>query len=73
VPRRQGFDIAKKAALEFAAELKVPVKMTDGMPERDIVLQVARTALRTKLHTQLADQVRGRRAGGAAPGAEARS
>ena len=40
--------------------------MTDGMPERDIVLQVARTALRTKLHTQLADQVRGARAGTAA-------
>jgi len=55
---RQGFDIAKKAALEFAAELKVPVKMTGGVPDRDIVVQVARTALRTKLHTQLADQAR---------------
>jgi hypothetical protein len=28
------------------------------VPERDIALQVARTALRTKLHTQLADQAR---------------
>jgi T-complex protein 1 subunit zeta len=54
----QGFDIAKKAALEFAAELKVPVKMTGGVPDRDVTLQVARTALRTKLHTQLADQAR---------------
>jgi hypothetical protein len=32
--------------------------MTDGVPERDIVASVARTALRTKLHTVLADQVR---------------
>jgi hypothetical protein len=55
----QGFDIAKKAALQFASELKVPVAMTDGVPERDIVASVARTALRTKLHNVLADQARG--------------
>lgn len=35
--------------------------MTGGVPDRDIVVQVARTALRTKLHTQLADQARGTR------------
>ena len=57
----QGFDIAKKAALAFAEELKIPVAMTDGAPDRDIVASVARTALRTKLHTQLADQARRRR------------
>ena len=32
--------------------------MTDGAPDRDIVVSVARTALRTKLHAQLADQAR---------------
>jgi hypothetical protein len=54
----QGFDIAKKAALEFAAELKIPVAMTDGAPDRDVVASVARTALRTKLHAVMADQAR---------------
>ena len=44
----------------------MPVKVTAGVPERDVVLQVARTALRTKLHTQLADQAR--RRGAATPG-----
>ena len=56
-PRHQGFDIAKKAALEYAAKLKIPVSVSDGALDRDVVSSVARTALRTKLHMQLADQL----------------
>lgn len=56
-PHSQGFDIAKKAALEFAAGLRIPVAVVDGQLDRDVCLSVARTALRTKLSSDLADQL----------------
>ncbi|KAG1669874.1 hypothetical protein FOA52_012463 [Chlamydomonas sp. UWO 241] len=48
-----GFEAAKRAALEFLEGFKIPVK--DG--DREILACVARTSLRTKLHEKLADQL----------------
>jgi len=48
----EGFDMAKKRALEVLDELKTP-----GVPDRDTLVNVARTSLRTKLHQDLADSV----------------
>jgi T-complex protein 1 subunit zeta len=53
----EGFDLAKSAALRFAADLKVPCVSPSGEPNKDILTSVARTALRTKLHEELADQL----------------
>ena len=53
----EGLDLAKRAALGFAAELKIPCVSAAGEPDTDILTSVARTALRTKLHTELADQL----------------
>jgi len=47
--------VARKASLEFAAALKLPALGADGLPERELCVSVARTALRTKLHAELAD------------------
>ena len=49
--------MARKAALEFAAALKLPALGADGLPDRELCTCVARTALRTKLHAELADQL----------------
>ncbi|KAJ0868984.1 putative chaperonin Cpn60/TCP-1 family, groEL-like apical domain superfamily [Helianthus annuus] len=51
-----GFDIAKKAILEFLEKFKTPVVMGDG-PDREVLKMVARTTLRTKLYDALADQL----------------
>ncbi|KAJ0733170.1 putative T-complex protein 1, zeta subunit [Helianthus annuus] len=51
-----GFDIAKKAVLEFLEKFKTPVVMGDG-PDREVLKMVARTTLRTKLYDALADQL----------------
>ncbi|XP_067935096.1 T-complex protein 1 subunit zeta-like [Watersipora subatra] len=48
----EGFDLAKKRALEVLDELKIP-----GVPDKDTLINVARTSLRTKLHHDLADAV----------------
>lgn len=44
--------MAKKRALEVLDELKTP-----GVPDRDTLVNVARTSLRTKLHQDLADSI----------------
>ncbi len=49
----QGFEIAKKALLQFLDDFKEPV--TDG--DREALRCVARTSLRTKLYEQLADKL----------------
>eukprot|EP01023_Acetabularia_acetabulum_P032782 TRINITY_DN3062_c0_g1_i1.p1 TRINITY_DN3062_c0_g1~~TRINITY_DN3062_c0_g1_i1.p1 ORF type:complete len:532 (-),score=99.96 TRINITY_DN3062_c0_g1_i1:264-1859(-) len=49
----EGFDVAKKAALQFLEDFKVSIKQDDS----EIIKCVARTALRTKLQEQMADQV----------------
>lgn len=49
----EGFDVAKKALLEFLDQFKVPVEATD----RELLRCVARTSLRTKLREELADQL----------------
>lgn len=46
----EGFELAKKRALEVLEEVKVSKEM-----DRDTLISVARTSLRTKLHTELAD------------------
>eukprot|EP00128_Syssomonas_multiformis_P000403 Colp12_sorted_trinity150504_noHs@8948 len=46
----EGFEIAKKKALEILEQVKVKKEM-----DRETLLNVARTSLRTKVHTQLAD------------------
>ncbi|KAK1287393.1 hypothetical protein QJS10_CPB19g01690 [Acorus calamus] len=51
-----GFDIAKRATLEFLEKFKTPVKMGD-MPDTEILKMVARTTVRTKLYEALADQL----------------
>lgn len=49
----QGFEVAKKATLEFLETFKTPVDVTD----RELLHSVARTSLRTKLSESLADQL----------------
>lgn len=43
-----GFEIAKRATLEFLEKFKTPVVMGDG-PDREMLKMVARTTLRTKV------------------------
>lgn len=52
-----GFDIAKKAALEFLDTFKVAAATAGDAPDRELLACVARTALRTKLAEPLADQL----------------
>ncbi|EFJ08216.1 hypothetical protein SELMODRAFT_161138 [Selaginella moellendorffii] len=51
-----GFDIAKRATLEFLENFKIPVEIGDS-PDKEILKMVARTTLRTKVHEALADQL----------------
>jgi T-complex protein 1 subunit zeta len=51
-----GFEIAKKATLQFLEKFKTPVVMGDE-PDQEILKMVARTTLRTKLYEALADQL----------------
>lgn len=43
-----GFEIAKKATLQFLEKFKTPVVMGDE-PDKEILKMVARTTLRTKV------------------------
>lgn len=43
-----GFDIAKRASLEFLEKFKTPVVMGDA-PDKEILKMVARTTVRTKV------------------------
>uniref|UniRef100_A0A1J3J1Q7 T-complex protein 1 subunit zeta 1 n=1 Tax=Noccaea caerulescens TaxID=107243 RepID=A0A1J3J1Q7_NOCCA len=51
-----GFEIAKRATLQFLDTFKTPVVMGDE-PDKEILKMVARTTLRTKLYEGLADQL----------------
>ncbi|KAF7129609.1 hypothetical protein RHSIM_Rhsim10G0066200 [Rhododendron simsii] len=51
-----GFEIAKKATLQYLKKFKTPVVMGDE-PDKEILKMVARTTLRTKLYEALADQL----------------
>uniref|UniRef100_A0A0D3EF56 T-complex protein 1 subunit zeta n=5 Tax=Brassicaceae TaxID=3700 RepID=A0A0D3EF56_BRAOL len=51
-----GFEIAKRATLQFLENFKTPVVMGDE-PDKEILKMVARTTLRTKLYEGLADQL----------------
>ncbi|KAI5591548.1 hypothetical protein BDE02_04G087700 [Populus trichocarpa] len=51
-----GFEIAKRATLQFLEKFKTPVVMGDE-PDREILKMVARTTIRTKLYEALADQL----------------
>ncbi|KAL6961031.1 T-complex protein 1 subunit zeta [Sarracenia purpurea var. burkii] len=51
-----GFEVAKKATLQFLEKFKTPVVMGDE-PDKEILTMVARTTLRTKLYEALADQL----------------
>lgn len=46
----EGFEAAKKKALEVLEEVKIKKEM-----KREILLDVARTSLQTKVHAKLAD------------------
>lgn len=48
----EGFELAKKKALQVLEDLKVEKEM-----DRDTLIQVARTSLRTKVHQELADKL----------------
>ncbi|GAQ84120.1 TCP-1/cpn60 chaperonin family protein [Klebsormidium nitens] len=52
----EGFEIAKKATLEFLEKFKQPVEVGDK-PDKELLKMVARTTLRTKVHEELADQL----------------
>ena len=43
-----GFDVAKRATLEFLEKFKTPVVIGDE-PDRDTLKMIARTTLRTKV------------------------
>ncbi|RVX06420.1 T-complex protein 1 subunit zeta 2 [Vitis vinifera] len=51
-----GFEIAKRATLQFLEKFKTPVVMGDE-PDKEILKMVARTTLRTKLYEAMADQL----------------
>ncbi|KAL6513012.1 T-complex protein 1 subunit zeta [Orobanche hederae] len=51
-----GFEIAKRATLQFLEKFKTPVVMGDE-PDVEILKMVARTTLRTKLYEAMADQL----------------
>lgn len=51
-----GFEIAKKATLEFLEKFRTPVVMGEH-PDKEILKMVARTTLRTKVYEALADQL----------------
>ncbi|KAH7388272.1 hypothetical protein KP509_16G067100 [Ceratopteris richardii] len=51
-----GFEIAKRATLEFLEKFKTPVVMGDS-PDKEILKMVARTTLRTKVYEALADRL----------------
>ncbi|KAJ0042843.1 hypothetical protein Pint_18798 [Pistacia integerrima] len=51
-----GFEIAKRATLQFLEKFKTPVVMGDE-PDKEILKMVARTTVRTKLYESLADQL----------------
>ncbi|KAG8373722.1 hypothetical protein BUALT_Bualt11G0054300 [Buddleja alternifolia] len=51
-----GFEIAKRATLQFLEKFKTPVVMGNE-PDTEILKMVARTTLRTKLYEALADQL----------------
>ncbi|XP_031553260.1 T-complex protein 1 subunit zeta-like [Actinia tenebrosa] len=46
----EGFEVAKKKALEILDQIKVTKEM-----DKEILMNVAKTSLRTKVHTKLAD------------------
>lgn len=45
-----GFEIAKRATLQFLEKFKTPVVMGDE-PDREILKMVARTTIRTKVRS----------------------
>jgi len=47
-----GFDLAKKKALEVLDEVRIKQTV-----DRDVLINVARTSLRTKVHSELADRL----------------
>lgn len=49
-----GYDLAKKKALEFLDKFRVQY---DGEIDRNLLVNVARTALRTKVHHKIADHL----------------
>ncbi|XP_022993219.1 T-complex protein 1 subunit zeta 1 isoform X2 [Cucurbita maxima] len=51
-----GFEIAKRATLQFLEKFKTPIVVGDE-PDKEILKMVARTTLRTKLYESLADQL----------------
>nr|QBH73705.1 chaperonin [Eurycantha calcarata] len=46
----EGFDLARRKALEVLDKMKIPVEL-----DREILINVSRTSLQTKLHHQLTD------------------
>ncbi len=50
----EGFEMAKKRALEVLEEMKVKI---DDVEKREVLAKVAKTSLNTKVHPSLADQL----------------
>lgn len=54
----EGIEAARVECLRFLDEMRIPLKKApSGLPEREVLMNVARTALRTKLHGRLADSL----------------
>ena len=54
----EGFDLAKSKALELLEKVKVPVIGASGAkPDRDLLIQVARSSLQTKVTPELAEHL----------------
>jgi len=54
----EGFDLAKSKALELLEKVKVPVTGASGAkPDRDLLIQVARSSLQTKVTPELAEHL----------------
>lgn len=53
-----GYELAREEALRFCdIETGVVSTFSDAIPDREILCQVARTALRSKLHAEMADHL----------------
>jgi len=52
-----GYELARERALEFAETFfdEVNLPMVNGEPDREVLINIARTSLRSKLHTEMAD------------------
>jgi len=52
-----GYELAKEQAMNFVDTMKHSVMLKDGTPDREKLVNIARTSLRSKLHREMADHL----------------